>query len=203
MKKKQIADGVRLLMNANGQDTSVQLDERTIFWLADTIRVKLISKYIERFGKESVGAFTKGYVLPVQKDTTRDLKYVKVVDGLISVEGNNGVVSISKTQGTECAFVLVKAGQESIYSNLEAECAGGSVLYWQENNIVYFSKLGFEVEEVLVRAIPSLDSIEFDEQVPIPTDLELDMIQGIVALIVPKAEDKQNNGNENKPTING
>jgi hypothetical protein len=191
MTGKNFADGVKLALNVNSQDAPVSMDERTIIWLADKVRNSILPKYLERYGSQSIGSFTRASLIDVKIDTTRDLKYSDITNTVSSIAGDMGIVSVGYSQDDEDTFIISKAGQQAIYSKLYGTSRPKA---WQEAGRLYYKNLPFGVTEVLLRCVPQLPSIPIDEEMPIPSDIVDDVIKGVVQMITLGKEDKTNDG---------
>lgn len=198
---KNFADGVRLALNINSQDAPVDVDERTIIWVADKVRNSLLVKYTKAYGIDSIGSFAIGQYFDVKIDANRDLKYVDTQGKIVSLGGNLGLLSVGRTQEDDCPFLITKPAQQGIYSKLEV---GQNPLpqVWQEGGRLYFKNLPFGIKQVLVRAVPSFPSMNIDDQMPIPDDLVNDVMMEVMKLVMGNgSEDKPNDNNDNKQTI--
>lgn len=178
MTKKNLADLVKLRLGILGADT--RLDERTVWQLADRVRRKLILDYSLKLGNDSRGEFIKPMVQAVKMDSITGLKYVQY--DIVNLPDGKGIVSVGKKQDLENLFIQQAVGQVGVYSGLEAAEVGTT--YWQEGSRLYFNNLGSEVDEVLVRGIPSIVSLKDDEEIPMPASIEDDTIEEVVKKIM-------------------
>jgi len=194
MTGKNFADGVKLALNVNSQDAPVSMDERTIIWLADKVRNSILPKYLQAYGNQSIGSFTRASLIDVKLDTTRDLKYSDITDVVSSIAGDMGIVSVGYSQDDEDTFIISKAGQQAVYSKLFSTSKPKA---WQEAGRLYYKNLPFGVTQVLLRCVPQLPSIPTTEEMPIPSDIISDVINGVVQLITAGKEDKINDGAAN------
>jgi hypothetical protein len=198
---KQFADLMRLRLNVNSQDFPVDVDERVIIGMADKALGGLLPKYIQTYGIDAIGTLAVRQYFDVKYDENADLKYSDTEGKINAIAGNMGLLSVGLTQDDECAFIITKPAQQSIYSSLEAGQIK-KIQVWQEGGRLYYKNLPFKVKQVVVRAIPNLLSMDMDDTIPIPVDLQ-DMIMDKISAIVfqNKAEDKPNDGIDNKQTI--
>lgn len=198
---KNISDLVRLRLNVNSQDAPVVVDERVIIAMAEKAMCGLLPKYIMTYGTDVMGVMCVRKYFDVTYDDKADLKYIDTEGIMNTVAGNLGLLSVSLTQDDTTAFTIQAPAQQSIYANLEAGGAVGTVC-WQEGGRIYFKKLPNAVKKVVVRGIPNLLSLDIDATIPMPADLQDAVIETIVQrIMVDKAEDKPNDGNDNKQTV--
>lgn len=201
MTSKNFADGVRLALNVNSQDAPVDVDERTIIWMADKVRNGLLPRYIEKNGIDSIGSFAIGQFFSIKKDTDRDLKYIDTEGKVVSLGGNIGLLSVGRTQEDDCDFIITKPAQQGIYSKLEIGQIKTPTV-WQEGGRLYLKHPPFGMTQALVRAVPNLSSLPVDDEMPIPSDLVADVMATVIEMIKNNgAEDKPNDNNDNKQTI--
>ena len=198
---KNISDLVRLRLNVNSQDAPVQVDERVIIAMAEKAMCGLLPKYIMAYGTDVMGVMCIRKYFSVTYDENADLKYVDTEGIINTVGGNLGLISVSLTQDDSTAFTMQAPAQQSIYANLEAGQAPNTVCWW-EGGRIYFKKLPNAVKKVVVRGIPNFLSLDIDATIPMPADLQDVVIETIVQRIMTnKAEDKPNDGNDNKQTV--
>jgi len=178
MTRKNLSDLIKLRLGVLGADT--RIDERTIWWLADMVRRKLLAQYVDKFGSSSRGHWTKTVIGDIKFDSTTGLKYTEI--DFIDTPDGSEIVSVSKTQEIHNPFIQQEVGQSAVYSGLEASDI--MTTWWHEADRIYFNGLGFEVTQVAVRCSPSISSLTDDEDIPIPTAIEDDMIEGVAAKIM-------------------
>lgn len=178
MTRKQLSDLCKLRLNILGADT--RIDERVLWRLADSVRKKLLTAYVVQFGSESRGHWTKTVIGDVELDTATDLRYTEI--DFIDTPDGSEIVSVSKTHEIHNPFIPQSVGQSAVYSGLEA--ADVITTWWHEAGRIYFNGLGFEVTQVAVRCSPSISSLTDDEDIPMPTAIEDDMIEGVAAKIM-------------------
>jgi hypothetical protein len=198
---KNIADLTRLRLNANSQDAPVDMDERAIIAMAEKAMCGLLPKYIAAYGTDVMGVMCVRKYFDVTYDDKADLKYVDTEGIINTVGGNLGLISVSMTQDDDTAFAMQTPAQQSIYSNLEAGQIQKPICWW-EGGRIYFKKLPSSIKKVVVRGIPNFLSLDIDATIPMPADLQDVVIETIVQRIMTnKAEDKPNDGNDNKQTV--
>lgn len=174
MTRKNLSDLIKLRLGIVGADT--RLDERTIWWLGDMMRRKLLAEYVVKFGSESRGHWMKTITSDVKTDPITTLRYC-VADFIETPDGQE-LVSVSKLQDLLNPFIQQEVGQAAVYNGLEAEQIGTS--YWHETDRIYFNNLGSEVEKVAIICCPSIASLTDEDEIPMPASIENDMIEGVV-----------------------
>lgn len=164
MDRLQFSELLRLSMGVESQDRRASMDDRVLWRLGDVVRGELIYQYIK--GTDSSGEFVRGIILDVQNDSDRNRRYVDIGGSVLNMPNNSGFVSMSLTQGDSEPFTITSAGQLGIASGLECEDIG--ISGWQEGSRIYFENLGPEIEKVLVIGIPSIASLDNNEEIPVP-----------------------------------
>lgn len=194
MTKRNLSDGVKLRYGIISQDTNVE--ERTIWWLGDNVREKLIGMWIKRNGTDSLGSLAKGIFFNVQKDVKRALNYAAIGGSFIDLPDNAAIITCGKTQATEAPFVETNPGQAAVYSGLEASDVG--VTFWREGGNIYFKDLPFEVTEVLIVGIPSLAALDMDDTIPM-ADIKEDLVEMIVAKLFNRVPEDKDDDTRQSP----
>lgn len=109
----------------------------------------------------------------VKTDTDRDLKYIDLPAGTITLPDDRGLQSVSPMKGTD-QFIPIKLTDShniSYYHNTFA----GYTLFWRERQRVLFQNIA--TDKVLVRLIQSIGDIGDDEELPIPAGTEIDVLK--------------------------
>lgn len=190
MNKRELADGVGLILGQNGQDRAVQ--PQTIMWCADRVFGELLALHIKRYGQQARGDFSLTKMFPVQKNEERGLKYISLlINGTIF---SNDIVLISKTMDMEGGIPLATTGQQSIYSGLEAALPRQA---WKEGDSIYFKGLPWDASELAVTGIPSISALDFEDAIPLPIEMENNLVVGVIKLLssLPQ-EDKTNDSRQ-------
>ena len=193
MTRKQLSDLCKLRLGVLGSDT--RLDERTIWWLADMMRRKLLAEYVVKFGSDSRGHWMKTITSDIKTDSITTLKYC-VADFIETPDGQE-LVSVSKLQDFLNPFIQQEVGQAAVYNGLEASEIGTT--YWHETDRIYFNNLGGEVEKVAIICCPSIASLEDYDEIPMPASIENDVIEGVVAKIMNQVPTDKTADQRNSP----
>jgi hypothetical protein len=197
MTRIQFAELLRLSMGVESQDRRASMDDRVLWRLGDIVRGELILNYTR--ATQSKGEFIRGIVLPIENDSVRNRKFVTIGGAILNLPDNDGFVSIGLTQGDETPFTITSAGQIGIASGLECENIG--ITAWEEGSRIYFNNLGFEVENVLVIGIPSIASLDNDEDVPVPFGMESKWLDGTKAKLFPQQPEDKSGSDTRQQTV--
>lgn len=196
MTKNELLDGVLVVLGQNSQDRKFLPQD--VAWAGDKIISQLLAQFQQKNGTSSVVEYVKTAKLKVKKDTERGFRYVDY-QSFPETANPYFILSISKLKDERNPFIWVKSGSLGIYDGLEASNLS-QIQIWQENSRVYFDRLGWEVEEVLAKVLPNIDSLNDEDRVPIPDALEADLIQGIMQMLLQgeRVEDKTNDGRQSQ-----
>lgn len=195
MNRLEFADLVKLSLGIENQDARAAYDDRVIWRLGDVVRGELIYSYIKE--TDSKGEFVRGVVLDVLNDTTRGRKYVSIGGKILNMQNNEGFVSISLVHGDTEPFTITNAGQIGIYQNLESSDIG--ITAWQEGERIYLNNLGFEVEQLLVIGIPTIASLDDNENIPLPFGVESMWFDKVKAKIANQLPQDNTNDSRQSP----
>lgn len=192
MTKYELIDGILLNLGQNSQDRKFQPQQ--ISWTCDTVIGELLKEWVKQGGSKS--DFAISVVVPVQKDSL-GLRYIDLEKEGQGTQANNGILAVSKKQDRGNTFVQTKAGDVGIYSFLEAG-QNSQPTFWIESNLMYFENLSWFIDEVLVVCVPSIKGLSDVQEVPIPKELEAELMRRVAQLLLggERAEDKTNDGRE-------
>lgn len=139
------------------------------------------------------------YVLPIQKDALRNKWYAKLpIRTLESLLNNMGIYHVASTTDIDDLFVPLDAGFNSMFKGLDAFQLEGKLGYIPEKDRIYLQGAEFEADfEVFVRLIPDATSLEPDDNIPAPVDMEVNIIQLALQILATQMQvprDNQNDG---------
>ena len=139
------------------------------------------------------------YVLPIQKDVLRNKWYAKLpIRTLESLLNNMGIYHVAPTTDIDDLFVPLDAGFNSMFKGLDAFQLEGKLGYIPEKDRIYLQGAEFESDfEVFVRLIPDATSLEPDDNIPAPVDMEVNIIQLALQILATQMQvprDNQNDG---------
>lgn len=178
MTKNELGEGVRLVMGYTNQNARV--DEQVVWWAADRVRRKFTNDYLRINGDMFRGEFCKAVAVPVKFDKVRNRKYIDAA-GFLNMPNNGAIASVGLTQSDEAPFILTSVGQIGIYQGLESSDIGTT--YWQEGGRYYFDSLGNEVAQVLVIGMPTLESLQENDHIPMPSIIEADIVNAVAQML--------------------
>jgi len=191
MTRKNYADLVKLRVGFTSVDN--RWDDRIVWQIGDRVRGKLI--YIYQKNSQSKGEFVKEMYFDVQTDSITQRKYIETSGQVLNMPDNSGVVSLSLTKGDYSPFTITNVGQIGIYNNLEASDIG--ITTWQQGSRWLFNNLGYEVKKVMVIGIPSIASLDDNENIPIPYGTEDDFVEQTAQRIInPVPQDRTDDTRE-------
>jgi hypothetical protein len=139
------------------------------------------------------------YVLPIKKDVLRNKWYAKLpIRTLESLLNNMGIYHVASTTDIDDLFVPLDAGFNSMFKGLDAFQLEGKLGYIPEKDRIYLQGAEFESDfEVFVRLIPDATSLEPDDNIPAPVDMEVNIIQLALQILATQMQvprDNQNDG---------
>jgi hypothetical protein len=139
------------------------------------------------------------YVLPVQKDTLRNKWYAKLpIRTLESLLNNMGIYHVASTTDIDDLFVPLDSGFNSMFKGLDSFQLEGKLGYIPEKDRIYIQGAEFEPDfEIFVRLIPDTTSLEPDDNIPAPVDMEMNIIQLALQILATQMQiprDNQNDG---------
>lgn len=162
------------------QDTSRQVRREDIeAYLPASINYAITKQYYinKREDGESTipNDFISTYYVDVQYDQRRDIYYSMLPTQLISMDKNRGLRSISPIKGDdqfiEARFEARK--HDSYYSGSTAQ----STIYRLIGDRVDYDNISPSVTEVVIRMVSSIGSLNDEDEVPLPSGTEVEVIQ--------------------------
>ena len=178
MTKQELGDGILLRAGQVSQDTKVL--HATALWEADRQYPELLAElpYIP-------DACYLSTVNDIQTDSVRQLKYCTV-----KVHDVNMCTMVSYLYGAD-QFTRVRAGAAGIFSGTSSD--DGYPMFWLEGGRMYVKNLGFQVEQVLITGVPTIASLDMDDEVPMSSEVANKLIEKVAEKVfgTPK-EDKTN-----------
>jgi len=131
------------------------------------------------------GAFI--YTFPkvaVEKDCETNMYYSVLPSSTITLPNETGIFHISLRKEQTKPFVRVPNGYVGLMSGLLVEAMEGFRTFFQEGTRIYYPtiKASDGVKEVLMKLVVGIDNIDDDEQLNIPKDLQLQIVNMAVEL---------------------
>jgi len=121
--------------------------------------------------------FVGTYYLDVLYDDQRGLKYSELTMKIMSLPSNDGLQQVSALQGNtpfvKLRYQFEDVGSEGVLIN--------QTRYWYEkvgmSERVYYKNISNVVDKVMARLVVSIDDLNDDDIVPIPSGMELEVLQ--------------------------
>ena len=139
------------------------------------------------------------YVLPVQLDTLRNKYYaVLPIRTLESLLNNMGIYHVAPATNIDELIVPLDSGFNSMFKGLDAFYLEGKLGYIPQKDRIYLQGGEFDSSyEVYVRLIPDATSLDPDDEVPAPADLEINIIQLALQTLSVQMQVPRDNQNDN------
>jgi len=135
--------------------------------------------------------------ITVQLDTRRNEHYSILPSSYASLPNDRGIRHVSEIQNQDEEFIKTPSGASSIYRNLEAGNAGGRTSYYVEAGRIYYRNVKIGLEKVLIKLIRAVEDIEPDEALPIPSSMELTLLEKVAEVMEISKEALQDKINDN------
>lgn len=110
----------------------------------------------------------------VKTDTDRDLRYVDMPVGTLTLPDDQGTQSVSPMQGDDVyiATKFLDRKHNAYYHNTFA----GNTRWWREQQKIFFLNLPDITDKVLLRLIQSAGNLNNDDELPISAGSEIDIL---------------------------
>jgi hypothetical protein len=141
--------------------------------------------------------------ITVKTDTITGEKYSDLPAQLISLKDDRGLVRVSELKNLDNAFSIVGNGSNDVYSILDVHYLSAKTEVRIQGSQIYYRNIRPAVKEVIVRMVAGIGSLDGDDPIPIPGDLEFDFITLVSELLNEgklTTQDKSNDNNSNIPT---
>ena len=210
--KNELSDLIRDKM-LGGDDTLSGKLHPTIIWkVADTVIGKLIESAMfkdkESNGYEINGEFITQYPsqsnpkpITVKIDSITGEKYSDLPAPIISLKNDRGLVRVSEIKSTNNAFAIVGNGSHDVFSILDVHYLNQKTEVYLQGNRLIYRNIRTGVEEVLVKIVSGISSLEPDAPIPVPAGLESDLIEMVCLLLQEEKITTQDKSNDNNPNI--
>jgi len=200
--KRKLAEQALRIIQGGAIRDDAEIDIREIMMNIEQERDKLVQQEIFQslqisggYGATSInGAFVTSYVLNVETDNIKDMKFSKLPVTPISLPSDMGVVQVSFVQDQYKPFMRVSTGQLGLYSGMPSENALGRVGFFIENSLE-FSQESFQGtkifynkgmkncnKEVLVKIVTVSEDIASDDIFPITPEMQSTIVRNVVEL---------------------
>lgn len=142
-------------------------------------------------------SFLATYIELVKFDTDRELHFITLSKPILGMAKNRGIRSVSSLSGdTFVETTLTAMRHDKYYRGSSAQ----NVLYYIEGNKIFVINLPSVVDKIMVRAVQSANDLADNEQVPIPAEYMVTVIDILVNHFLGTRQmpaDMTNNNNPN------
>jgi hypothetical protein len=122
-------------------------------------------------------SFLATYIETVAFDSDRELNFITLSKPILGMTKNRGIRSVSSLKGdTFIETTLTAKRHDSYYTGSTAQ----NITYYIEGNKIFIDNLPAVVDKVMVRAVQSANDLKDDEQVPIPAEYMMNVIDILV-----------------------
>ena len=157
------------------QDSKVKREDISIL-LAPAINWSITGQYWlnkrATGGNEYPSDFIASYPVDVKEDTSRDLKYVDIPVGTLTLPDDQGLQTVSPMKGDD-EFIPTKF-QDRKHNSYYPNTFSSFTMWWREGQRVYFEKI--DTDKVLLRLIQSVNNLKDDDELPIAAGAEIDVM---------------------------
>jgi len=122
--------------------------------------------------------------IEVQKDSKKGLFFSELPSTTINLPYDMGVHQISRMKDQKRIFIPVQNGFSGLFEGLKSQKLSGRIGYYLENDRVYYENMTVtnEVSTVLMKLVVPLSSLDVDDEVNVPDDIQGEIIAGVVQL---------------------
>lgn len=201
--KKKIAELIRLRLSGGDIGYTNKVDERDIYEVTSVV----ISSLIAADYKDSMmhgsfdinGSWLKTFEnVQVKESTSRKEFYIDLPAYLVSLPSDRGLRMVCPMEDQSTQYTVTNNNSAAVFSDLEAGAMQRTC--YIEGNRVYFPKWTRGCCKVLVKMIPSVDTLTENELLPIPGIMEDMLLEKVYAKFKDQTfmkEKKTNDANAN------
>ena len=140
--------------------------------------------------KVDVGELDGAFVITFKNqtpvlDAVEGRYYIDLQSTYIQLPQESGIVSVCYMTEPNVNFVLTNAGTVGRLSRIKAGVMGGRELYYVDNKKMYFPRMRAS-KDVMLRLGLALDNYDVDEPLNIPTNVQEQITQMVIAKYVPQ-----------------
>lgn len=202
--KRQLAEQILRILHGGDISEDAQIDERELFINIDQVRAKLIKEEIVANKKSGILDISGDYIssyedLTIVKDDKKNLYYSVIPVKYVILPDDIGLYQVSLMQGQESPFIRVANGTMGLFSGLHAFHLGGRVGYWVEKDRVYYHNFSDKLKDskILLKLVASVEDFNPNEELPIPADRELELLQQVLQIYGVHTQVPQDKKNDN------
>jgi len=145
------------------------------------------------------GDFVKAFEnIEIKYNSDRDEHYSDLPAKLVSLPRDQGLREVTPMQDRTGAFKISPNSSQAIYGKLFAGGFAGETGLYIEGDKIFYINLKQGQKTVLVKMIADIDSLDEDEQIPVPASKETvlyDMVVAKLQGLKATPEDKYNDSN--------
>lgn len=200
--KRQISE---LLINIkSGGETSSEskFDEREIWVITEMVVNNLIAQYFAAT-KEILGGFLLPFEdVPIEFNEKRNEYFSKLPARQLLIDGDGGIQQVSPMEDQQLVYIKRKHGALSTYRNLEAGNLLGRTSYYPEGDKIFYVALPKIMQKdgtVLIKQIASVESIDPDSALPIPSMSEIALFNTVSTILEQERQIPQDRNNDSSP----
>lgn len=137
----------------------------------------------------------------VSKDSDLNQYYSELPVGILAgLPYDMGIYHISLMQDQQNSFKRVPNGGVSLYHGLEASNLEGNTGFYYESGRVYYTNY---LEEwypgrVLMKLVAKTDDIDLDAEIPMPAEMELDVVNEVISLYGASQQQRKDTTNDSE-----
>jgi len=200
--KRKLAEQALRIIQGGAIRDDAEIDIREVMMNIEQERDKLVRQSIFEslqiaggYGATSInGSFVTSYVLDVETDNIKDMKFSKIPVTPISLPNDMGVVQASFVQDQYKPFMRMSTGQLGLYHGMPSEAALGRIGYFVENSLEFSqdSSQGTKIfynkgmkncsKQVLVKVVTVSEDIDPDDIFPVTPEMQSMIIRNVVEL---------------------
>ena len=185
--KAQMAEQVLRLIAGGDSSPDLKLDVRDVELLIDEALGYVIKASFWENRKSGESEINSDFVtafedVEVRQDAKKNLRYSELPAKKIILPNDMGVYQVSRMEDQENTFKRMPNGALGIFKGLPAADLEGEIGYFVEGDRIYYNKnLDFNYQKkVLIKMVVSASSLDDDATLPIPGDMELQLLELIV-----------------------
>jgi len=206
--KAEIAALIKEMKSGGDSPNTPKYHSQVIYKLAELARnyfIRMAYNMARNEGTKHInGDFYSKYENVIVKDeTSTDRVYFDLPAKLISLPKDRGLRAVTLMQDTSNHFNIVENGSDATFQGLEADDMGGPEVYLEGQKAYLRHADNLVGCGLLVRMISSIDKLDENEVIPIPSEFETDFIDKIVEMLNETKATPQDKHNDSNIDTNG
>lgn len=198
--KLQVAELVQSIKSGGQAPSDYKIDQREIIKLVDMAFAYLLAKHYwigRNEGEDIDGAFITAFKDNVVfYDSQREEYFTNLPAKFIKLPGGNdkGIRQVGGPSSLGSVFVKLSNGVVGAMASLESSLLAGNIGYYVEGSSLYFSDRNKDLDgsyngkikgisKVTIKMIASIDGLDEDADLPIPADMEMELITVIKTML--------------------